>query len=1564
MKHSIYNIYTRVCVACAFLFTIGLPAVAQTTDTGDVDDAESAAMARTKKGAPTLQETDPTGANYMGERRALVGRHCAVNRLVNVVDVGTGTSGLENLTNEDIDDYATFPQVISATVAVSPIVSVRDMKNYYAPGTTAGFCIVAGSGSSVLSLDLIKTYHIWFYCDGKRVADKTVREANSGSGVTLSLIGIPGSQQACANLTAICDQKFDEVALVQGGAVDASVGSVVMIKYAFVGAAHDIYLTKKSVSEYVNAPDYTDNTNWAVTCEGFMPSPLVGGIPIPMADFSEDKVIGTDTNERLSETMALVSAIQLASVVFKGRVRVNVKNKNAESELFHAGDQVGFKYNFVKIADVLELGTWVDIKLYDRNGNDVQTTTISADVLKLSIASGGDQTSYIVAEKDFSGAEITFYSTVGVLNLGSGYGVYYAFVRPRPTVDHECLLNPSMNTNLCAQQTSLQLKSNPEITVSWRIIEQPKGAAATVDEEGFVQNMTVPGTYAIECSSDDGLCSEIVYINQGAEADFNAMTKETVLVGDDYELTSDLHNQTSANLLSISDITDSENILDGDLTNYATYNKGLQLAGANGIIVGLKQKEGYLYDGSKANSLDAVRIGFVVEMQQTGIGLSLLNAFQIRCFDEEGNRIYSDIVENAGVVGLNLIGSNANDEDRVKSNKIRFCITIPKTDRDGNVLRVKEIQLWKIGTLDLEVSDIRFYYPFMDDPADPDNNQVRDGADIVTYDNFGAIVNVGTQVNVAAVGCVTNNLSNIIDIDPKLETYALMQKTVESGSQRIVVKLGRTVDFRHQVGVVVNNDIIGLNANVGSVFRIESYKDGQKTGESATNWNVLGANVIAGSNQTVLLMQPKSDFDEIHIVAGEGLAANRTIKIYGILLRNDIDNDGIPDNRDTETCSDEMIMNVVTPHVCEGNTLSFSCVANNDHRYYLSFPDQGINMLQKQSEQDGSITLDIETIKAGQFTFYIYDGDQKLIYTDNYEVHPKQTTWRVTTTSTDWNNWNNWTNGTPYLCTNVIMPSGARVYPSLDREVINGDEFGCAGIHFEHGAAVEKVFKLNYNQAWVDFTPETGRYYMLAVPLKDVYTGDFFVTSAANDILTSDNYFMPLNSETYPENRFAPQVYQRLYGQTATHRLTTKTLTAILLGTNWSERFNLLNTSHALGNVFSLYVDRDNREGDLTIRLPKEYDTYYYFYEADRSRSSISESLTRTNPYRFVYEADGLRTIEDKDFGIYGVRSVYGGASTLSQTLSNPTLTTTFMASNPFMSYINVKEFLKANPQVTGIKVFNGEATSSIISIDGSLLSNVDEATYEISPMQAFYVTTATERTTLEIRFTEAMFTMTERAEEPEPTRAMFRIKAATSNYEASAVLVDQAELGQVETLVDEDAVPQVAVFTMTADGRACDIQSLNDSREIELGIFVKEGIDSVKLSIESFGGLRTEDYRLLDRNTGLTYILENIPAFALSGTTIGRFVLVNVASEELTGISTLQTATDDLQISIDGQTATIVANDGTLLTARAYNAEGRLLDSYQARGTNAVLRLQPGVVLLQIKREGLGERTYRVLVP
>ena len=1521
-------------------------------DTGDVSDGESAAMAKTKQNAITLQETDPTATDtYLTNRRALVGRHCAVNRVINVVAVGSGTSGLENLTNEDIDDYASFPSVVSATVATSPTVSVRDMKYYYAAGTQAGFCIVASSGSSVLSVDLVKTYHIWFYRDGKRVDDKQVDEGSSASGVKLSLIGIPGSNQACANLTATSSEKFDEVALVQVGAVDASVGSEVKIKYAFVGKARDIPLTKKSVADYCNE---IGHPRMNVSCEAFMPSPLVGGIPIPMAGFSEEKVIGTDTDERLDETIALVSAVQLASVAFKGRVRVNVKNSDSSvSELFKAGDQVGFKYNMVKVADVLELGAWVDIKLYDHNGNDVQTTTINADVLKLSLASGGDFTSYIVAEHDFSGAEITFYTTLGVLNLGSGFGVYYGFVRQRPTIDHECEINPSADTDLCNSQSSIQLKSNPELNVTWTLESQPDDnmGACSVTPEGYVTGMNSDGEYKFRVTAEDG-CYEIITINHASSETFLEESPEHIFYASDgYELATDLHGQSSVNLLSISNLDDPDNVLDDDNTNYATYTAGLHLAGANGILLGIKKSDGsYFYDGSLADAADEVQVGFVVEMEQTAIGLDLLNTFQIRCFDENGNRLYQSLVDNAGVLGLGLIGNND------KSNKMRMSINVPKVNGDGQPVKINEIQLWKVGALDLDIDDMKYYYGFWADPTDTRNNVVRDGATVVTYDNMGAMVNVATQVDVAAVGCVTNNLSNIIDIDDELETYALVQKTVNSGSQELVVKLGRTFDYRHQVGVVINKDIIALNVNLGNVVRIGTYYNGQDTGEMSTSWNVLGANVIQGSDKVVLYLQPTTSYDEIHITLGGGLQANQTMKVYGVLIRNDIDNDGTPDVRDTESCTDG-ILNIQASKVCLGENLVVTGLGTTETDYKVSLPDQNVDKMSVQSAQDGTVTVNVPSVKSGRYTVYFYDASDNLISTGEYTIYPNKTTWRTTTNSMEWNRWDNWTNGSPYLCTDVIIPADARAYPSLDEEVVKGDEFGCDRIYFENRAAVEKVYKLNYNQAWVEVELEPQKYYLMTAPLQDMYTGDMFIP--ANDpIQTEEDYFTEMTGDNYVQNRFSPRIYQRLWAKAGDMKLADGTMSqgaATIQETHWSKRFNALAYQYGKAEGFSMWVEPENNTNNaFTFRFPKQQTAYNYFNELTQSAISGMEEtgLTRDNSHRFAYEAGA--TPVNYTYKSENDRMLFNSLSEMTVTAGAEENTTTFLVGNPFMSHIDVQEFLDANENITEVKAYDGNTTSSAIAIGGTLISTDPNFT-TIMPMEAFFVSAANQATSADVKFTESMFKSNvslsdnENASKRRGAKAqdisMLRVNVENESLKTTAILL-QEDLGvSTETLFDEDVMPKLAIFTLN-DNRAYDISAMRNI--VPIGVYA-EGQQSVTFSFQQTGNFNAEDYEFVDNLTGMTYDLSESIEVEIEGSCIGRFAIK--AKGDATAITETGAESNGVFVTFNGNEAVVNSNVADLASVEIYSFDGKLVNSMTSAGSGNIAILSDvkiGVMIIK----------------
>ena len=199
------------------------------------------------------QDSDPNKENYFNNRRALVGPGCMINSLFDGVEVVSGTKDLQNLCNDDLDDYATIPALANVTVVGNPIISVKDNQHYYAGGTEAGFVICAKSDASILTLNLADYYKIQFLKDGVAVGKlQTISAGNSVTGLGLSLLTIPGSGQVNKLYTAKAPGNFDEIKLVQCG-VEAKLGTAINIKYAFVGNAREYTITnnkENGISKY------------------------------------------------------------------------------------------------------------------------------------------------------------------------------------------------------------------------------------------------------------------------------------------------------------------------------------------------------------------------------------------------------------------------------------------------------------------------------------------------------------------------------------------------------------------------------------------------------------------------------------------------------------------------------------------------------------------------------------------------------------------------------------------------------------------------------------------------------------------------------------------------------------------------------------------------------------------------------------------------------------------------------------------------------------------------------------------------------------------------------------------------------------------------------------------------------------------------------------------------------------------------------------------------------------------------------------------------------------------
>lgn len=1537
------------------------------------------------------REGDIDGTVYkkFDNRKAMAGKGYTVNKLIQVVSVGSWINDLNNLTDEDLDNYTTFPRIVGAGVTANPIVSVRSTEHYFDAGTEAGFCIVASSGDNVLALNVIQAMSIGIYRDGELLETKAVETGQNASGIGLSLIKIPGSEDACAYLTVAPGYVFDEICLTYAGGVNLEVGGSVRIKYAFAGEPKEMKLIEDNFNE---------SNGYELEAKGW--NPVLVGIPFPFLPSGKEELVDNDSDNDWEEFASLTP---LVAIGYQGGARLIVKPKDdSEGEVFKAGDEVGFKYIIANAVN-LNIGTTATICLFNKNGDKIDEQTISSGVLGLSVGNGGYNIASIVANQDFSGAELRFYTGIAV-NLGT-MGVCYGFVREKPDVNHNCQINPTVSTNVCEEQTSYQLAANPNLSVEWTLESKPSEANVQVTSSGRVTNMDVPGKYVFRatCLScpNTPQCYEDITLNVGealGEMDPEQVGGKPLIntKGETpkYDVSDKIHG-TSGSLVSISEYKDQQNIVDPETDNYATYTGGLSIA-SNLCIAGVKSADGsLLFDGTGKKG-QKFKAGFVVEYNTTGLDLSALQYFQIRCY-KGGEKVCEGVITQSNTVSVGLAG-----QDKVQ--KVRFCAIFDAV-QDGKAIQFDEIMLWNSGVLNLNLSTTNIYYAFIqenyDEASDIDNPLACETIAVSPeWTNASINGNESQMANGVAVAGVIDNLSYFIDDD--IDTPMKVVNTVTVGGGNIIaVNMGRTLDFRHQLCIVVDNNTYLAGIKAGNWLEVTTYLQGVPTGDEFTSWNVLGVNAIGYGDKSIMVMQPKSSYDEVRVeIAGVGGVLDFQ-NFYGMFLRGDIDNDGIPDCMDTESCSTD-IKGIEATDVCEGDMITISGEGMTNTEYTIQLPDQGIDKT-FTTDQHGYFSHTFQLNRAGRYTMTFLDGSGTTISSAPYTVHPLVTTWRTDAASTDWNEWNNWTDGSPYCCTDAVIPQGATRYPVLDGTVTEGDEYCVQGIHFEPGAAVDRVYKLNYDRAWVEMELEPNRYYMLAAPLKHTYTGDMFIPAAGTAMPA---YFTKLTESNLPENRFDPRIYQRLWAQAAPYRgLEGSGEMTEVSEARWTRNFNALAfdySSSAKGeekgysNAFSLWVDNGNlpETQKFRFRFPKEHGTYNYYEDfPEPTITDISETLDRgddanngakTEIYRFVYEGESEdnKTFEYKRLkpgenagepaSTTDTRTVYLGSAEykakldLDQNIGTGESEGYFAAANPFMSRINVAKFLAANSEaISEVKFYDGNTISSATLADGGLVSTQAGAE-TVQPMQGFFVkATDADATELEVTFSGDMMSpdVAEAAAEAEDETAqeaeaadMLRMTVRRGDAEASAIVTTSA-YAEAKTLIDNEVSPKVAVFTV-ADGTAYDIHPSDGRAYIPVGILTSAA-DTLTFSFETAGNADLADYELYDNVTGTAYPLDNELTFSNMGTSVGRFAL-----RDRRASSSLEDGmAASIYVAVQDGRAIIRSSQPDIMKVEVYTAGGVKTGGLTSKGTvEAAVNIDKGVNIVRVTLESGEVKTFKVM--
>lgn len=822
------------------------------------------------------QDTDPSATNYLKNRRALVGPGCTVNSVGAGVSVASGLKNLQNLCNDNLDDYASFPGLVDATVAASPVVSIKDNKHYYAKGTEAGFTICTSSNAGILKVDVSTLYGIRFFKDGKAVSDVVaVKTGQNITGLGLSLLTIPGNSMVTKSFVAEAPEDFDEVQLYRLG-VKANVGEVLNIKYAFVGKARQYTITNNKDNGITKYAQEQGRGAFTLEAKADGPTDKLG--------LSRKNLIDEDLTNSFTVSAVLKIGSSLPVTV--------VARPSDGKEAFPAGTEVGFKYNSSTVLN-LGVGNGATITLYDKDNKKIKEYPIEATVLGLNVIKASKDGELVLkAPQGFSAVKLQF---PGVLELNLGKDdVNYAFVRMAPDLaTHHCPIEATASHNVCGCENEYQLQHSDKVSnITWSIVSQPADSKISLDTQtGMVTNIYVPGDYTFMATAADG-CTETTTIHYAPYYN-SAEHGVTLLVNNKNEADKyALSDNKGGSLIQIFGGTQNANaILTSSLTDFAYTNPGVEIA-TNMGIVGVKSVDGSNLAKNVATD-HAMKVGFVVSSKATGLSADALKLYNIQLL-KNGKKVYGDATTHWNGISAGLIGSE-------KTEKGRLSIDVPAgTDFD-------EIVLYSSGLLGVDLDKLNVYYAYVsDETMENTANNALYGAEIVSVDNTDASIDLANTkiVSVATIGSGLTNMSNLIDNN--MNTYMTFPLGVDLNGAAVMVNVGKIVNQQQNAGkatekeqskqgqkiVLATNQLtLGLGVDLIKVLKVTTFLD-DKQQEELTDWKVLGADVIGTGGKGYVSLVTKEPFNKLKIEQVNPVKAANTLQIGGIALTSNINEDG------------------------------------------------------------------------------------------------------------------------------------------------------------------------------------------------------------------------------------------------------------------------------------------------------------------------------------------------------------------------------------------------------------------------------------------------------------------------------------------------------------------------------------------------------------------------------------------------------------------------------------------------------------------------------------------------
>ena len=408
----------------------------------------------------------------------------------------------------------------------------------------------------------------------------------------------------------------------------------------------------------------------------------------------------------------------------------------------------------------------------------------------------------------------------------------------------------------------------------------------------------------------------------------------------------------------------------------------------------------------------------------------------------------------------------------------------------------------------------------------------------------------------------------------------------------------------------------------------------------------------------------------------------------------------------------------------KGDTLLMSPASVNNYTmrpgYSYTF---GIGMM----TNTGSPTLGESECRVGTVPFTLS------VVPDNLRWDPKSAD------NNQWNDPNNWiginqqnlpihedAHFVPLASTSVVIaPLGDGLpYPELPDEIAAEDSVKqtgfqyntCNAIRFMAGTAMSKQQNLQYKDVIVDLSIPQNKWSFRSAPVAGMLSGDIFLSNADLTWHTSPWEVGPFDANGRNYTTGNASFWLSMYNREIVHKGndsnvkdSTHTATA-----EWTQVTNSMSYSLAVAQGWAVFARTAAGKGnpsapDLSVRLPKNDDIYYYYNASGDKIYTLYEHDLRTKRNDYAGGSDKTGKL------IY-----HPEGNKANYTLTNAVASELFVFGNPTMGYIDIWCFIADNPGVA--QEFDYMDTSGKSSILTTVVKSRADASPDVITNQLRYL--------------------------------------------------------------------------------------------------------------------------------------------------------------------------------------------------------------------------------------------------